>query len=66
MKRTHAKKSLSVSQQLHGGKDRTLSLIPSYWSTLKNGQTLILYLSDPKMQDAEESIRGLNIHKKLF
>lgn len=60
MKRAHAKQSLSVSQQLHSGKDRTLSLIP------KNAQILILHPPDPKMQEAEESLRGLNTHKELF
>lgn len=55
-----------MSQQLHDGIDRTLSLIPNYCSTLKNGQTLILHASSPKMQEAEENMRGLNTDKKLF
>lgn len=56
MRRSHAKKGLS-ELQLHSSKDRTLSLIPGYCSTLKKGQVVALHPSGPKMLEAE-SMRG--------
>lgn len=56
MRRSHAKKGLS-ELQLHSSKDRILSLIPGYCSTLMKGQVVTLHPSGPKMLEAE-SMRG--------
>lgn len=58
MKKIHAKKSLSKLWQMHSSKDRTLSLITGYCSTMKKGQAVTLHPHGHEMLKEGESVKG--------